>query len=34
MPDTPSMIPMLIPDPASIELHLLFAKGAGYDHGR
>jgi len=34
MPLTPVMIPMGIPDPASIKLHLLFVKGASYDHGR
>ncbi|MDH3279180.1 MAG: hypothetical protein OEL84_07230 [Nitrosopumilus sp.] len=31
---TSAMILIDIPYPASIELHLLFAKGARYDHGR
>ena len=34
MPYTSPMIPVLIPDPAGVKLHLLFAWGSGYDHGR
>ena len=33
MPDAPSMIPMLIPDPAFVKRKVFLAKDAGYDHG-
>jgi len=33
MPDTLSMIPMFIPDPAFIQMQVLSAESAGNEHG-